>query len=414
MPEIILSHTGNQYKRIGKEIVVGIFFLLWDSKVQHCIWEVDGEMVYGCFMDWGARTEKICSLGDSVGSMENVEFPEDNEREVLEGGNPEKHLGNRVIIQENEEVEVLEAAPLYTSLCDIMGLDLYQTMMEIGNSERPEEMAVQYSYLFLDTEFCDAYQALAGNGCVENDRRDFTELRGLFDWLHYLKAWFVGMQEDGRLWDAEKFRSYAEHMLGTSIPVLQPLEDDPADFRQKLSPIEPDYRAVTDAFLQSVDAGSGEDIFFAGSFREVLVMETYQLLRHGEMVAVCKNCRKPFVAFNRSDTLYCSRPAPQDGRKSCGEYGAYYVRLEKVRHDEATHIYKQVYNCLQNRYRRTKTPESPEGNSRLRAETEEFLGACRAWKQKIKSGDAAEMDYIIWLHKRKGEISNGEHPGETE
>ena len=203
-------------------------------------------------------------------------------------------------------------------------------------------------------------------------------------------------------------------MLGTSIPVLQPLEDDPADFRQKLNPVEPDYRAVTDAFLESVDSGSGEDIFFAGSFREVLVMEAYQLLRHGETVAVCKNCGKPFVAFNRSDTLYCSRTAPQDGRKSCGEYGAYYVRLEKVRHDEATHIYKQVYNCLQNRYRRTKTPESPEGNSRLKAETEEFLGACRAWKQRIKSGDAAEMDYIIWLHKRKGEISNGEHPGETE
>lgn len=50
------------------------------------------------------------------------------------------------------------------------------------------------------------------------------------------------------------FRAFSERrwmiavMFGTSIPVLQPLEDDPADFRQKLNPIEPDYRAVTDAF----------------------------------------------------------------------------------------------------------------------------------------------------------------------
>jgi len=160
-------------------------------------------------------------------------------------------------------------------------------------------------------------------------------------------------------------------------------------------------------------SGAGENIFFADSFREVLVMELYQLLKSGETVVVCRNCGKPFAAFNRSDTFYCDRTALQDGRKSCKEYGAYYVRLEKVRHDEATHIYKQVYNCLQNRYRRTKTPESPEGNSRLKAETEEFLEACRAWKRKIKAGDAAETDYIIWLHKRKGEISNGEHPGEA-
>ena len=70
--------------------------------------------------------------------------------------------------------------------------------------------------------------------------------------------------------------------------------------------------------------------------------------------------------------------------------------------------------ATQNRYRRTKTPESPEDNFRLKAETEEFLGECRAWKQKIKSGDAVETDYIIWLHKRKGEVSNGKHPSETE
>ncbi len=49
-------------------------------------------------------------------------------------------------------------------------------------------------------------------------------------------------------------------------------------------------------------------------------------------------------------------------------------------------------------------------NSRLKAETEEFLGACRVWRQRIKSGDAAEMDYIIWLRKRKGEICPGQPP----
>ena len=168
--------------------------------------------------------------------MGNREFPECNDREILESGDTEKQL--------DDEVEVLEVAPLYTSLCDIMGLDLYKTMVEIGNSERPEETAAQYSYLFLDIEFRDVYQSLSGSGGVENGGKDFTELRRLFDWLHYLKAWFVGMQEDGRLRDPEKFRSYAEHMLGTSIPVLQPLEDDPAEDKTDRAGLQDNYRCV--------------------------------------------------------------------------------------------------------------------------------------------------------------------------
>ena len=198
-------------------------------------------MEYGCFMDWEAKREKICFLGSNGGGIGDVGDPEDSGADTL--------VDNGVKIPEDDGVEVQEAAPLYTSLCDVMGLDLYQTMVEIGNSERPQETAAQYSYLFLNMEFLDAYQFLEGVSGAESGGKDFTELRGLFDWLHYLKAWFVGMQKDERLRDPEKFRSYAEHMLGTSIPVQQPRENDPADFRQKLDPAEPDYKSVTDAFL---------------------------------------------------------------------------------------------------------------------------------------------------------------------
>ncbi|MCM1345444.1 MAG: hypothetical protein NC246_16620, partial [Muribaculaceae bacterium] len=179
-------------------------------------------MAYGCFIDREGKWEKICSLGDST--------------DALAG----------------DVLEVLEEAPLYTFLCDMMGLDLYQVMVEVGNAEAPGEVAAGYSYLFLDREFMDAFAALDGGGAEAG--RDFTELRGLFDWLHYLKAWFVGMQGDGRLREPEKFRSYAEYILGTPIPVLLPVENAPADARLRLDPVRPDYRAVTDAFVESVDA----------------------------------------------------------------------------------------------------------------------------------------------------------------
>lgn len=84
--------------------------------------------------------------------MGNRELLENNGREVLEGDAIERQLDYGVEHQKDDEVEVLEAAPLYTSLCDIMGLDLYKAMVEIGNSERPEVTAAQYSAFHGD--FC--------------------------------------------------------------------------------------------------------------------------------------------------------------------------------------------------------------------------------------------------------------------
>ncbi len=34
-------------------------------------------MVYGCFMDQGAKTEKICSLGDNIGNIGNMDRTEE-------------------------------------------------------------------------------------------------------------------------------------------------------------------------------------------------------------------------------------------------------------------------------------------------------------------------------------------------
>ena len=332
-------------------------------------------MNYLCYMDWNRQAEYIVPYeGDAADlDLSEMEMP---------------------------------ASPLYTALCDLMGLDLHETMMKIAGSEHPEEIARAYSFLLTDTEFLDAYQQL-DNGEEEAGGRNLYDLRELFTWLHYLKAWFEGMESDERLRDAELFRSYAEIMLGTPVPVLHLMENNPTDIRLNLNPLKPDYRCITDSFFRAMDAGSGEDMFLAGSFRDFLVMELYQLLKGGETVLTCKNCGKRFVAFNRSDTLYCDRRAPQDTSKTCKEYGSYFARLEKVRHDEATHIYKQLYNRLQNRYRRTKTQESPEGNSRLREETEQFLISSKEWKRRIKIGEATEQEFIGWLNQRKEEMGNG-------
>lgn len=71
-------------------------------------------MAYGCFFDWEGKAERVCLWEEDTGiSMES-------------------------------ELEVLAEVPLYTSVCDLMGLDLYKVMVEIGNAEMPEETAGGY------------------------------------------------------------------------------------------------------------------------------------------------------------------------------------------------------------------------------------------------------------------------------
>ncbi len=337
-------------------------------------------MAYACIIRWGQKIETICVYGET-----NDELFDDP--------------------------DVLYSAPLFTSLCDLMGLDLHQTMLEIMRSERPAETAANYSYLFTDSQFYEAFETLQlSNEAAEQS--DFEKLRDSFMWLHYLKAWFVEMETDERLHDAELFRSYAAFYLGTNVPTLYKV--DAIDERVYFNPMNPDYSVPIDAFLREISYVTDESIFLAKDYQELLVMELYLLVKNNETVLTCRNCGKKFVAFTRSDTLYCDRPAPQDSHKTCKEYGNYISRLEKVRHDEATHLYKQLYNRLQNRYRRTKTVENPDGNMRLKAETDAFTDAGKVWKIKIKAGAATEPEYIEWLRNTKEELDSGEHSGEKE
>lgn len=303
------------------------------------------------------------------------------------------------------EIEIGDQ-PLFIALCDVMSLDLQETLVQLLNAEKPEEVASRMSFLLADEEFLEQFRLL------KEDESNISGLRELFDWLHYLKAWFVGIQENEVLRNGELFRSYAEIILKTQLPALHLLENDPASTRLYLNPLNPDYRRVTDAFLCDMEAGSGLSLFLAEDFREYLVMSLYYLIRSGCTVTTCQNCGRQFVAYNRSDTLYCDRAAPQDAGKTCREYGTYFTRLEKIRHDDATHLYKQIYNRMGNRYRRTKTAESPAGNSRFQAELQQFREDSKAWKHRIQQGDAREKEYIEWLSSKKGEMGDGEHSGE--
>jgi hypothetical protein len=309
------------------------------------------------------------------------------------------------------ETELVEMGkgPLFGALCDVMSLDLYQTMQTLMHAEKPVEEAKKLPYIFLDNAFQKAYGADPGLDAETPDAH--LALRELFYWLHLLKAWFDGMPKDQALWDSELFRSYVELQLGTRLPVLRRLENDQRKIRFHINQQNPkaDYRGITDSFVRIMQENPTHRYYIAPGFREFLVMELYCLIQNGCTISTCRNCGKAFVAYNRSNTQYCDRPSPQEPGKTCREYGTYITRLKKVRQDEATHLYKQLYNMMQNRYRRTKSTNCPQGQLRLRQELEDFIADNKAWKKQMKAGKFTEQQYVDWLKSQKEEQTYGKH-----
>jgi len=98
--------------------------------------------------------------------------------------------------------------------------------------------------------------------------------------------------------------------------------------------------------------------------------------------------------------------------KTCQEYSKHRRHLEKIRTDEASRLYKQIYNSKNNKARRCKTEENPGGNPVFNADLDWFVSESAQWKTDISSEIRAKDDYIAWLRnvkEGKGGKSDGKH-----
>lgn len=137
--------------------------------------------------------------------------------------------------------------------------------------------------------------------------------------------------------------------------------------------------------------------------------EVYHLFQSGGVVKKCPNCNQYFIPENRSDTIFCTRIAPQDENKTCQEYGKYLNYLKKTQDDESLKLYRQIYNRKNNKRRRCITAETPEGNPALNQDLASFVEASKAMKRKIQVGTITEIDYIRWLKCIKEGVNHGQY-----
>ena len=139
-----------------------------------------------------------------------------------------------------------------------------------------------------------------------------------------------------------------------------------------------------------------------------IAFDVYKIIETRTVVKVCDNCNHFFVPINRSDTKYCNYISPQDSSKTCQEYGTYITYLTKTQTDLSTKLYKQVYNSLSNKIKR-----SPQ-NTYLVDDLENFKTNAKIWKFKIKSGKANLSDYEEWLRTQKQILQSKLKPPTTE
>lgn len=137
------------------------------------------------------------------------------------------------------------------------------------------------------------------------------------------------------------------------------------------------------------------------SFSHAVLFFLSEMIEQNCKIQICPNCKKYFVPYFRTGTVFCDNPSPQERNKTCSEYRRYLNYLTKTQTDTATKLYKQIYNIKNNKMRRCKTADNPVGNPIVNADFEQFVSGAAEWKADIKAGIRTEDDYISWLREHK-------------
>lgn len=126
------------------------------------------------------------------------------------------------------------------------------------------------------------------------------------------------------------------------------------------------------------------DEYFTASF--------FQLIENNYNILKCKNCGKYFIAYKRTDTLYCDRISPQDMSKTCKKYAVEKAWQEKIKDETDWHcLYRKVYMSLQMKMKRNP------GHKLSEQKFEDFKKEAKQWKKEIKEHKKNDRDFLLWL-----------------
>ena len=133
------------------------------------------------------------------------------------------------------------------------------------------------------------------------------------------------------------------------------------------------------------------------NMEDYMMITLLKLLENNYKIRKCKNCGKYFIAYQREDTFYCDRVAPQDETKTCNVYGPQQEWKNKVKNDGWYSVYRKIYVKKKVRINREKK-EYPNA-THFEKEFDTWKTEVEQWKKLLKNNKVTEEEFIEWLKK---------------
>ena len=133
----------------------------------------------------------------------------------------------------------------------------------------------------------------------------------------------------------------------------------------------------------------------ASKLERVAMISLKELSDRGKVIRKCQICGRHFVPANRSDTLYCDNPSPENPKKTCKEYGRTELCYKKQKEDEIAHLARNIASAKSMLAKRN--PDIPEYERSYRS----FIEQRDNWKNAVENGEKTNDDFKEWLLEMK-------------
>ena len=152
---------------------------------------------------------------------------------------------------------------------------------------------------------------------------------------------------------------------------------------------------VRDVFLNLLPFGERYIVISSQSLVDFIATTIYHVFHNGYRFKRCKNCGRFFIPFSRSDELYCNQISPQDGSRTCKQYGTDRLWYDKLKKDEAAKLARNIYMQKQMLVKRNSDIVE------YRKAFERFKVEKKQWEKDVKDGCKTREEYIAWLNSFK-------------
>jgi hypothetical protein len=217
--------------------------------------------------------------------------------------------------------------------------------------------------------------------------------------LVHLKEYLDLMIIDAKFCSLDCFMFFLD-MMGMSIPAFHyqmlrkdgheddcieeavPNDENMSSFERSLRGFLEVGESVYDVPLTVYDCETVEDACCAS---------LHFLITHHFNIRKCRNCGKYFVAYNRSDSVYCDRISPFNSNATCAADGAARTYRESLKNDSLKQLISNTQTLW--RMRKKRHPEYAE----LQEDVKKFAAKLNRMRADYKAGQITEEEFRDWL-----------------